>query len=290
MPCKYYLIDFENVNTAKALKGFANLDANDKVVIFYTEGAKIDLNLIDGINFLLKKVEPGDQSLDKYLVSYLGYLIAKDESAEFFVVSNDKGFDRIIKFWASENNAKVSRVAKLETPKQTQLKTTTTKTKEKSTQASKKTTESSAKTQLNTDIQRAVAAEGYDKKVCNKVASIAVSFYGNEKMALEIHNALVAEYTDGTEIYAVVKSVISKYAKTSTTKTKSAKQESVDVKEIRKILTTAGKTSDVANYVGQLVQNNVGQKNGKQTIYRAIISKYGQSAGLDIYNRIKKKI
>lgn len=288
MTSKYYLVDFENVNTAKALRGFANLGVNDKVVIFYTEGAKIDLNLIDGINFILKKVEPGEQSLDKYLVSYLGYLIAKEESAEFVIVSNDKGFDRIIKFWSSENNAKVSRVAKLETTKVTQPKAT--KIKEKSVQKSNITADISIKTQLNTDIQRAVATKGYDKKVCNKVASIVVSFYGNEKMASEVHNALTAEYSNGTELYAAVKSIVSKYAKASTINTKSTSSKTVDIKEIRKILTAAGKSSDVANYVGQLVQNNIGQKNEKQVIYRAIISKYGQSNGLDIYNRIKKKL
>ena len=102
--------------------------------------------------------------------------------------------------------------------KKTQTKTTIKKPKEKSVQTSKNTTESSIKTQLNIDIQRTVAAKGYEKNVCNKVASIAVSFYGNEKMALEIHNALVAEYTNGAELYAVVKSVITKYAKTSATK------------------------------------------------------------------------
>lgn len=290
MSGKYYLIDFENVNTAKALKGLTNLGSNDKVYIFYTEGAKIDLNLIDGINFILKKVEPGEQSLDKYLVSYLGYLVAENKAEELIIVSNDKGFDRIIKFWQSESNAKVSRVAKLETAKEKQLNA---KTKEMSIQSSKKVTDSNAKTQLNTEIQRAVASEGYDKQVCNKVASIVVSFYGNEKMASEVHNALATEYSDGAEVYAVVKSIVSKYARASaSTKktTKASQPETVDVKEIRTLLTKAGKSSDVANYVGQLVQNNIAQKNGKQTIYRAIVSKYGQSGGLDIYNRIKKKM
>ena len=290
MSGKYYLIDFENVNTVKALKGLTNLGANDKAYIFYTEGAKIDLNLIDGINFALKKVEPGEQSLDKYLVSYLGYLVAENKAEELIIVSNDKGFDRIIKFWQSESNAKVSRVTKLESLKEKQPKAKTTKVKEPGTQSSKKVTDSNAKTQLNTEIQRAVAAEGYAKDVCNKVASIVVSLYGNEKMASEVHNALTVEYSYGAEIYAAVKTIVSKYAKAIASMTKTTKQETVDAKEIRTILTNAGKTSDVANYVSQLVQNNIEQKNGKQTIYRAIVSKYGQSEGLDIYNRIKKKI
>ena len=225
--------------------------------------------------------------MDKYLVSYLGYLVAENKAEELIIVSNDKGFDRIIKFWQSESRAKVSRVAKLETTKEKQAKVNTTKAKETSTQSSKKVTKSSAKTQLNTEIQRAVAAEGYAEDVSNKVASIAGSFYGSEKMALEIHNALTSEYANGAEIYAIIKSVVSKYAKTPVTTTK---QGNIDVKEIRTILTKAGKSSDVANYVGQLVQNNIAQENGKQTIYRAIVSKYGQSEGLDIYNRIKKKI
>ena len=52
----------------------------------------------------------------------------------------------------------------------------------------------------------------------------------------------------------------------------------------------AGFDADISNYVASTVVKNVGEKNGKQRIYRTIISKYGQNKGLNIYNHIKKLI
>ena len=60
--------------------------------------------------------------------------------------------------------------------------------------------------------------------------------------------------------------------------------------EIMQLLSKAGYESDIVGYVASTVVKNVGVKNGKQQIYRAVTSKYGQSKGLNIYNHIKKHI
>ena len=60
--------------------------------------------------------------------------------------------------------------------------------------------------------------------------------------------------------------------------------------EIVQILSKAGFKSKIAAYVSSIVGKNKDEKKGKQQIYRAIISKYGQSDGLDIYNHIRKYI
>ena len=60
--------------------------------------------------------------------------------------------------------------------------------------------------------------------------------------------------------------------------------------ELVLVLDKAGMPKEVVNYVSTTVEKNAEDKNRKQQIYRSIISKYGQTRGLNIYNHIKKKI
>ena len=80
--------------------------------------------------------------------------------------------------------------------------------------------------------------------------------------------------------------------------TKKPKQKIIDMKagtkrlqqELVWVLDKAGMPQEVVNYVSTTVEKNAEDKNRKQQIYRSIISKYGQTKGLNIYNHIKKKI
>ena len=80
--------------------------------------------------------------------------------------------------------------------------------------------------------------------------------------------------------------------------TKKPKQKILDMKagtkrlqqELVLVLDKAGMPKEVVNYVSTTVEKNAEDKNRKQQIYRSIISKYGQTKGLNIYNHIKKKI
>ena len=80
--------------------------------------------------------------------------------------------------------------------------------------------------------------------------------------------------------------------------TKKPKQKIIDMKagtkrlqqELISVLDKAGMPKEVVNYVSTTVEKNAEDKNRKQQIYRSIISKYGQTKGLNIYNHIKKKI
>lgn len=46
-------------------------------------------------------------------------------------------------------------------------------------------------------------------------------------------------------------------------------------------------SNEVINPIASLVSKHYKDKNGKQTIYHAIIAKYGQKRGLNLYNHIK---
>ena len=109
-----YLIDSENVGSTwtELLKNEEKRD----FYIFVTENAK-------SLNFMLLKeltenerhriniieCEPGRNSLDFYLSSYLGYLIGLGKHSSYIVVSQDAGFDHVIEYW-KRNGIEVSKV------------------------------------------------------------------------------------------------------------------------------------------------------------------------------------
>ena len=57
---------------------------------------------------------------------------------------------------------------------------------------------------------------------------------------------------------------------------------------VMKTLSTARFDNEIVGYAASLVTRSFQEKNGKQLIYRSIISKYGQERGLEIYRCIKK--
>lgn len=99
-----YLIDYENVRE----HGLKNIryKKDDMIYLFYTaNAAKIELDALSEIEAAMKfiKVAAGKQSLDMHLISYLGYLICEHEGrAEFVIVSNDAGYDGVLRFWQAK--------------------------------------------------------------------------------------------------------------------------------------------------------------------------------------------
>ena len=162
----------------------------------------------------------------------------------------------------------------------------------------KKTTtkvDGNKKTKLNQEVMQAVRAAGFDASVANTTAQIAAGLYGEERLANGVHNELRERYDNYLEVYEAVKKILPKYEKPA--KAASAKKAASTGKsktavnsEIMQILSKAGFDNDIVTYVASVVVKNIDVKNGKQQIYRTIISKYGQNRGLNIYNHIKKHI
>jgi len=112
----YFLVDYENVKT-DGLNGVANLSQGDVVCIFYSENAN---NLTFGLHRRLtesmaeityKKVDvSGKNALDFQLSTFLGYIICENSDSQYhyYIVSKDKGFESVVKFW--EKKADVSLV------------------------------------------------------------------------------------------------------------------------------------------------------------------------------------
>ncbi len=104
---KYYIVDFENVNT-HGLNGIENIAEGDTVCIFYSDFANsisIDHHFAisqSKADISFQKVDvTGRNSLDFQLVSYLGYILCenKNKDTEFFIVSKDRAFESIPTYW-----------------------------------------------------------------------------------------------------------------------------------------------------------------------------------------------
>ena len=91
----HYLIDYEN-DGKNGLKGCEKLTISDFIHLFYTDNSKnttLDIFTNHGKAELdIKKVPAGDQSLDKHLIAYLGYLVGKSANirTEYVIISSDK--------------------------------------------------------------------------------------------------------------------------------------------------------------------------------------------------------
>ena len=83
---RIFLIDYENVNSF-GLAGISRLDAEDRVVLFYSQSANtLNFEILDEIMQSPVRTEKvnlnqsGRNALDFQLVTYLGYLIAKQRA------------------------------------------------------------------------------------------------------------------------------------------------------------------------------------------------------------------
>ena len=115
---KVYLVDTENVGTAwKDI--LPQKSSKDVIILFYTEHSPgisyMDLNVIREypMSFDMILCYPGKNGLDFQMVSYLGYLIKTAPKSEYIIVSNDRGFDSVVRFW-SDREIEVCRKSKSE--------------------------------------------------------------------------------------------------------------------------------------------------------------------------------
>lgn len=288
----YYLIDYENVG-ADGLAGCDKLTKSDHIYIFFTKNAKkIDMTEIANhgeAELDMIEVPAGKQSTDIHIGSYLGFLAGKYatenrvKDCSVVIISKDTDYDNVIKFWVKKTGIKASKALKIKvsTPKATQakqtpiIKTATVKV------------DGAKKTKLNQEVMKAVRAKGFDVSVGNAVAQLVTGLYGEERFMNEVYNMLREKYTNYLEVYEAIKPVISKYS--DDVVNMSAAKTSTNM-QIQQLLSKANFESNIINYVASVVTKNMGVKNGKQQIYRTIISKYGQNKGLNIYNHIKKHI
>lgn len=119
-----YLVDYENTHY---LGGISGLSENDTVVVFYTQNSSslsFDAHkeiLQAQAKILYKYVDNGGKNaLDFQLSTYLGCLVGEKQAdrQQLYIVSKDKGFYYVSRFWEREKGIRVTVVPSLtEQPK-----------------------------------------------------------------------------------------------------------------------------------------------------------------------------
>ena len=292
----YYLVDYENVH-CDGLNGCEELGKTDHIFIFFTKNAKsIDMSEISdhgGAELKMIEVPVGKQSADMHIVSFLGYLAGKKgKNCNAVIVSKDTDFDNVVAFWEETTGITASRV------QQIRKKTAIRKSSESRHSVIQKkpniTVVGTQKTKLNSETMQAVKRAGFSASVANTAAQIASRLYGDEHMLVEVHNALRDHCPNYLEVYRAMKPVLSKYEGDISSKNKmptaAAKDRTATNVAIMKLLSKAGYSNDIVAYTASTAVKNLGVKNGKQQIYKAIVAKYGQKKGSAIYNQIRKNI
>ncbi|MBE5861195.1 MAG: hypothetical protein E7301_13885 [Butyrivibrio sp.] len=99
------LVDYENVNGSKGLKGVEYLNENDHLIVFYSPSCmKMSMEYMDpikksGCEFSIYKLRrTGKNALDFYVATEAGRLSAKGED-QIVLVSRDKGFEYITDYF-----------------------------------------------------------------------------------------------------------------------------------------------------------------------------------------------
>lgn len=250
----YYLIDFENVHN----EGIANIESmtkDDHVHIFSTQNA---LNIRQDIFWLNGDIQSHlvpvrKQSLDMHLVSYLGHLLGiHGKQCAYVIISKDKDYDNIIKFWKNEGYSNISRREKLPggTPSQkkeiqTQSNTQNVNNRISSGMAYEFSGED--RSALNVFVQRGLVNRGYSSNVANKICKLVVARCNDTKILSGIHNDLKREFDDYSEVYEDVKSILERFV---TSKSKIAKRES----QVRCFFGQHFKKKLYVNYKEEIIQ------------------------------------
>ena len=115
---KYFFIDYENIKQ-DALKGIERLSDEDKVIVFYSEYAQtmtIPMHLQinnSRAEFSFKEVQVGHKNdLDFQLATELGCLVGSGIGDEYYIVSYDKGYQSVCRYW-QEKDVCVKRIESL---------------------------------------------------------------------------------------------------------------------------------------------------------------------------------
>ena len=114
----FYLVDYENVQK-EGLICDNNLTRNDHVHLFTSKNAPhfniSTLAKFNNTNLYFHEVPASRQSVDMNLVSFLGYLIAKNETANcrYIIISKDTDYDNVITFWLKWKHIVIERREKI---------------------------------------------------------------------------------------------------------------------------------------------------------------------------------
>ena len=309
-----YLIDFENVHE----EGFASLGRlgdRDAVYCFFTKNvAKISMAALAGmrsgqLHFI--EAESGKQSLDLALVSYLGYLIGTVPNEQCYeIVSNDNGFSKAADFWNKHrpgirvrvrktvDQAKQAAAAELK-PARKGRASKSAKAVTAAAAAPSAETKPAAETRTNPAPEAKPAPAPAAKPTAAPAQKNAASAAADNTPAKEAAPAAAAKPAPETKpaarpVPAKKEASAPKTVpapETAEANAAPAVKEAPAAKpapEAVAALAAAGIEASVAEFLLTEAEKHREDKNIKQLVYRAVVKKYGQKKGTEIYNTAKK--
>ncbi len=124
-----YLIDYDNT-VVRGITVIERLRSTDRLIILY--GPKtgsvpfedmVKMTSSPAAVEFVRTTKTAKNYLDFQLSTYLGYLVAKRASQEYYIISRDSGFDAVLDFW-QEKEVRISRFVNLllETAEETAVK------------------------------------------------------------------------------------------------------------------------------------------------------------------------
>ena len=117
-----YLIDSENINDVW-VEILDALEIGDCIMVFFTDksahmGYDRIVRLMELEKGTVKRIRcfGGQNALDFQLVTELGHQICQDQECEYVIVSNDTGYDSVVRYW-QQRGCSVSRIKGMECTK-----------------------------------------------------------------------------------------------------------------------------------------------------------------------------
>ena len=262
-----FLNNYENVN-ADGFRGIEKLGKNDSVYVFYTTNAgnlsfEAHKKLVESSGEIKYfSVSAGKNALDFQLTMFAGYILGKGTTQNIYIISNDKGFDANLSFYDNYLYAEG-----VEIVRHTSIAGTFVSKEKPSKVRIVKSDNGRADSLYNSlcDLLPAYSS-------CDIINISAVLLGTSDKQ--DFHRELVARFKQerGEEIYGALKSDFTELKKFDST-----------YQKLRSILPDYS-PSEIIKI------NSVLQKSkDKNSFYRELVSKFGQSHGTEIYNLLKSE-
>ncbi len=278
----YFFVDYENVNR-DGLNGIGHLTENDCVKIYYSENAQtLSFGLHRRINacmarFQYAKIETYgiENAIDMHILMEIKQAYILNKNTSFFIVSKDGDFDKAIVDYNRKGikTKKISQICEsynpgyVKTVDSTVVKTEVNKNIDKREQI------------LRSMFGRHFKESPYKE---NKEVIIKILLASIDKQSL--NNALT-KIIPSDYIPNILNQFSNVFSPLPNSLIIDKKTEDNINTTIQSVLSKANFGVDIVNYTASLVCKN---KENKNQIYKALVMKYGQNKGLNIYNHIKK--
>ena len=280
----YFFIDYENVNK-DGLNGIGHLTENDCVRVYYSDNAQtLSWGLHRRINscnakFEYAKIETYgiENAIDMHILMDIKQAYNSNKNTNFYIISYDHDFDKAIEDYCRKG-IKVNKLGQIcESYNPLSVKSTKIIENKKKEISPDKTKEQMIRSIFGRSFKVSPYRENKEQIINILLSSTDKQSLNNSLTRIIPSNAIPMIREEFKEIISILP---------SGTGNKVLTDDNLN-NTIQKLLSKANFDKNIPNHVASLVCKHKGDKN---TVYKALVMKYGEGKGLNIYNHIKKYI